>query len=209
MKGSLVKGTTHGSRHPRAICDDTAAPAHVQFETVHPFLDGNGRLGRLLITFILCSEGALAEPLLYLSLYFKTHRRRYYDLLQQVRLKGDWEAWLSFFLEGVVVTSEQATQAARRIVSLFDQDRKRIGKLGRAAGNVLRVHELLQKKPLLSVSSAVRELALTSPTITAAINHLQELGVAREVTGKLRGRLFVYDEYLKILEEGTKPMPGP
>jgi Fic family protein len=182
-----------------------AALAHVQFETVHPFLDGNGRLGRLLITFILCSEGALSEPLLYLSLYFKTHRRRYYDLLQQVRLKGDWETWLNFFLEGVAVTSEQATQAAHRIIRLFDQDRAAIGTLGRATGNVLRVHELLQKKPLISVPFAVKELALTSPTITAAINHMQKLGIVREVTGKQRGRLFVYDEYLKILEEGTKP----
>lgn len=123
-----------------------AALSHVQFETIHPFLDGNGRLGRLLITLLLCAEGALSEPLLYLSLYLKTHRQLYYDLLQQVRLKGDWETWLNFFLEGVRVTSEQASSTARQILSLFDKDRKQIETIGRAAGSALRVHRLMQKK---------------------------------------------------------------
>jgi Fic family protein len=183
-----------------------AALAHVQFETIHPFLDGNGRLGRLLITFLLCAEGALAEPLLYLSLYFKTHRQRYYELLQQVRTEGDWEAWLRFFLDGVTVTAEQASNTARRILHLFEQDRGRIETIGRAAASALRVHQLMRKKPLVSVPRAATELGLTPPTVAAALQHLQRLGIVREVTGRQRDRLFVYSAYLAILNEGTEPL---
>lgn len=179
-----------------------AALAHVQFETIHPFLDGNGRLGRLLITFLLCAEGALSEPLLYLSLYFKTHRQLYYELLQQVRIKGDWEAWLVFFLEGVMVTSEQASSTARRLLALFENDRQRIETLGRGANSTLRVHSLMRKKPLFSITYAKTELRLTVPTITSALKNLENLGMVKEVTGRSRDRLFVYGEYLNILNEG-------
>ncbi|MDB4952354.1 MAG: hypothetical protein JWM27_5003 [Gemmatimonadetes bacterium] len=117
-----------------------AALAHVQFETIHPFLDGNGRLGRFLITFLLCAEEALSQPLLYLSLYFKANRQTYYDLLQRVRTEGVWEEWLAFFLEGVIATSSQATDTARRILALFETDRLRIEALGRVAHVALRVH---------------------------------------------------------------------
>jgi Fic family protein len=183
-----------------------AALAHVQFETIHPFLDGNGRLGRLLVTFLLIAEGAIQEPLLYLSLYFKQNRQRYYDLLQQVRLEGDWEAWLEFFLEGVVDTAEKATDTAKRILDRFTLDRGKIATLGRAAGSALRLHELLRRKPMLAVPAAVKELGLSSPTVGSAFDHLAKLGVVREVTGKRRDRLFAYTDYLGILAEGGEPL---
>lgn len=183
-----------------------AALAHVQFETIHPFLDGNGRLGRLLITFLLCAEGALSEPLLYLSLYFKTNRFEYYDQLQRVRVEGDWEGWLRFFLTGVYETAEQAASAAKRILQLFDRDRRRVEGLGRVAVSILRVHQLLQGRPILAIADAVERLGLSKPTIASCMAHLGELGIVHELTGRRRGRLFVYDEYLSILSEGTEPL---
>ncbi len=186
-----------------------AALTHVQFETIHPFLDGNGRLGRLLITFLLCSEGALSEPLLYLSLYFKTHRQQYYDLLQQVRLKGDWEQWMEFFLEGVVTTSEQASNTAKRILDLFERDRGRIESTGRGAGSALQVHQMMRKKPIFSINHFASHLELTRPTVTAAIKSLSTLGIIEELTGRQRDRVFVYRDYLNILNEGTEPYARP
>jgi Fic family protein len=183
-----------------------SALAHVQFETIHPFLDGNGRLGRLLITFLLCAEGALTEPLLYLSLYFKTHRTTYYDLLQRVRTDGDWESWLRFFLAGVHETAEQAALAARRILQLFERDRRRIEQIGRAAGSALRVHQMLQGRPYLSIPAAAEQLDLSAPTVATAVNHLQRLGIVSELTGRRRNRLYLYGEYLGILNEGTEPL---
>ncbi len=183
-----------------------AALAHVQFETIHPFLDGNGRLGRLLITFLICSEGALAQPLLYSSLYLKTHRQRYYELLQEVRLHGDWEAWLAFFLDGVRQTADQAVDTARRILTLFEQHRHRIEQEASAVGSTLRLHNLLQRKPLLSIAGAAAALGVTEPTVASALNRLAELAIVRERTGRRRNRIFAYDEYLKILDEGTEPL---
>jgi len=183
-----------------------AALVHVQFESIHPFLDGNGRLGRLLITFLLCAEGALREPILYLSLFFKTHRQRYYDLLQRVRERGDWAAWLEFFLEGVKETSEQAASTARQILDLFEKDREKVETLGRPAASALRVHQYLQSKPIISVPTAVKTLNLTAPTVRKSIGHLVDLGIARETTGRQRDRLFVYDGYIQILSEGTEPL---
>jgi Fic family protein len=173
-----------------------AALVHVQFESIHPFLDGNGRLGRLLITFMLCASGALKEPILYLSLYFKSHRQQYYDLLQRVREQGDWETWLDFFLSGVKETSEQAAETARQIIE----------DLGRPAASALRVHQYLQSKPLLSVSAAVSDLNISPPTVRKSLGHLVDLGIVRERTGRRRGRLFVYDGYLGILNQGTEPL---
>ena len=172
-----------------------AALAHVQFETIHPFLDGNGRLGRLLITFLLCEAGALKEPVLYLSLYFKTHRKRYYELLQSVRETGDWESWIIFFLEGVVETATQATDTARQLLELFEKDRRAISALGRPAASTLRVHELMQKRPLLSVPATTKELGLSKPTVAKAI---------REITAKQRRRVYAYVRYLDILNQGTE-----
>ncbi len=183
-----------------------AGLVHVQFETIHPFLDGNGRLGRLLITFLLCTQGILKEPILYLSLYFKTHRRKYYDLLQGVRERGDWETWLEFFLDGITETSLQAAEAAREILSLFEADRQRIESLGRPAASALRVHQLLQQKPIVGIPDAALKLGISAPTIAKSIQHLEKLGIIREITGKQRGRMFVYSDYLSILSRGTEPL---
>lgn len=179
---------------------------HVQFETIHPFLDGNGRLGRLLITLLLCSKGALREPLLYLSLYFKRNRNRYYDLLQGVRTHGAWEEWLAFFLEGTEITARSAADSAKQILTLFAKDRDRIQTIGRAASSALRVHEYMQKKPLVVIGAVADELNLSIPTVTVSLEHLVRLGLVKEVTGKRRARVFGYSRYLKILSEGTEPI---
>ena len=184
-----------------------AALAHVQFETIHPFLDGNGRLGRLLITLVLCAEGALTQPLLYLSLFFKQHRQEYYDRLDAARLKGDWLGWLRFFLEGVEQTAQQAADTTGRILKLFDEDRRRIEDLGRKAGSVHRVHDLLRRHPITTISNATKQLSMTTPTVGSAIESLEDLGIVREITGKQRDRIYVYDPYVKILDEGPQPLP--
>jgi Fic family protein len=180
---------------------------HVQFETIHPFLDGNGRLGRLLIALLLCAKGALREPLLYLSLYFKVNRERYYDLLQRVRKDGAWEKWLLFFLEGVETTARQAADAALEAISLFAKDRRRIQALGRPASSALRVHEYMQKKPIMNIGVASKALQLSTPTVTVALKHLVYLGVAKEITGRRRNRIFSYPKYLEIVSEGMEPLP--
>lgn len=185
-----------------------AALAHVQFETIHPFLDGNGRLGRLLITFLLCAAGAIREPILYLSLYFKTHRQRYYELLDRVRATGDWETWLEFFLAGVKDTSAQASQNAHQILTLFEEDRRKIERLGRPAASILRVHQHMQRKPILSIPATAEQLSVSAPTVAKAIQHMQKLGIVRETTGKQRHRLFVYRRYVDILNHGTEPIAG-
>jgi Fic family protein len=182
-----------------------AALAHVQFETIHPFLDGNGRVGRLLITFLLCAGGALHEPTLYLSLYLKQNRARYYELLQAVRRDGDWEAWLRFFLEGVEQTANQAASTARRLMALGAKDAQRVQELGRAAGTALRVHQLLQAQPIVSIPVAAARLKLSFPAVNTSLGHLAKLGIVRELTGKTRGRLFAYDAALKLLNEGMEP----
>ncbi len=185
-----------------------AGLAHVQFETIHPFLDGNGRVGRLLITLLLCQEGALTKPILYLSLYFKAHRDRYYELLQKVRKEGAWREWLRFFLEGVKETSAQAVEAARSILERFEEDRLKIrDSLGRSANSALRMHEFLQENPVVTTSRAAEEMTISRPTITSALENLQDLGIVREMTGKERYRVYAYDEYLSILHEGTEPLP--
>jgi Fic family protein len=183
-----------------------AALAHVQFESIHPFLDGNGRLGRLLITFLFCAGGALREPILYLSLFFKKHRQVYYDLLMGVRTTGNWEAWLEFFLAGVKETSDQAVSAARRIIALIDADRQKLEGLGRASASALRIHQYAQTHPILSIASTAERIGITFPTVAAAVGHMQRLGILRETTGRKRRRLFVYGAYLDILNEGTEPL---
>lgn len=182
-----------------------AALAHVQFETIHPFLDGNGRLGRLLITLLLCEQGALREPMLYLSLYFKTHRQRYYELLNSVRLTGDWESWLDFFAEAVTFTSNQAVQTAQQLHDLSKQDRTRIGDLSRAARSALRVHRALMERPVATSNSLVAKTGLTPASVNNALGHLVRLGIVRELTEKKRNRLFSYSDYIAILSRGTEP----
>ena len=181
-----------------------AGLAHVQFETIHPFLDGNGRIGRLLITFLLCHSGMLREPLLYLSLYFKKHRDEYFELLAQTRTQGDWESWLEFFLEGVRETAEEAVTTAQRLTELFRADRERIVPAGRRAGSVLRVHDAMKERPIISLPEVVRETRLTPPTAGTSMDWLVKLGIAKEITGKRRNRVFVYRRYLDILNEGTE-----
>lgn len=184
-----------------------AALAHVQFETIHPFLDGNGRLGRLLITFLLCEEAVLSQPVLYLSLYLKNRRQDYYELLQRVREKGDWESWVDFFLQGVRDTAAQASGTAQRLISLFEADRAKVKKTGRLAASVLRVHGLLQKRPIISIIEAANELSLSPPAAAKYLQRLAELGIVKEITGKKRHRYYSYERYLKILNEGTEPLP--
>ncbi|MCZ2151993.1 MAG: Fic family protein [Bryobacterales bacterium] len=183
-----------------------AGLAHVQFETIHPFLDGNGRLGRLLITFLLCAADVLREPILYLSLYFKQNRTAYYELLNRVRTKGEWEAWLDFFLTGVRDTSEQAAAAARRILAVFEDHRRKIEALGRPAASVLRVFEHMRRNPIVSIPAAAKEIGISTPTVAKSLEHMQKLGMLREATGRQRHRIFVYDAYLAILAEGTEPI---
>jgi Fic family protein len=181
-----------------------AGLVHAQFETIHPFLDGNGRLGRLLITFLLCASGALHEPILYLSLFFKTNRQAYYELLDRVRVSGDWETWLDFFLTGVKTTADQAVDAARRIIALLEADRRKIESLGRPAASVLRVFQHAQTNPILSIGGTAEKTGVSFPTVASAVEHMQRLGLLREITGKRRKRLYVYDPYLAILNEGTE-----
>ena len=181
-----------------------AGLAHVQFETIHPFLDGNGRVGRLLITFLLCHESVLREPLLYLSLYFKQHREDYYALLDGVRKDGDWEAWLTFFLEGVAQTAAGAVLTAQRLTTLFHEDQLRIQGKGRAAGSALRVHQILKERPITSLQAVTERTGLSFPAASSGMQVLEGLGVVRELTGKQRNRLFGYDRYIAILSEGTE-----
>lgn len=184
-----------------------AGLAHVQFETIHPFLDGNGRLGRLLITLMLCEAGALREPILYLSLYFKTRRADYYRLLQEVRENGAWEAWMEYFLTGVRDTAAQAVDTARELMTLFDHDREAIQDLGRSAASVFRVHDLLQRRPIITIQAASKELKLSLPTVGKSLEHLMDLKIVRELTGKQRHRVFAYSKYLSVLDTGTEPLP--
>jgi Fic family protein len=183
-----------------------AGLAHVQFETIHPFLDGNGRLGRLLITLMLCEASALREPILYLSLYFKARRSDYYRLLQEVRENGAWEAWMEYFLTGIRETASQAVDTAREIMTLFDEDRAAIQTLGRSAASAFRIHDLLQRRPLVTIQAASKQLKLSLPTIGKSLEHLIELGIVRELTGKQRRRVFAYRKYLAVLDRGTEPL---
>ncbi|MYA35614.1 MAG: Fic family protein [Gammaproteobacteria bacterium] len=179
-----------------------AALAHVQFETIHPFLDGNGRVGRILITLLLYAESVLSEPLLYLSLYFKQHRETYYELLNRTRQDGDWEAWLLFFLEGVAVIANNAFEAADRLNRLFREDREKISTTAKQRANsALRVHEVLMERPLISLPYACEKINLTFRTAAKAMEVLVLLGIAEEVTGRARNRLFVYRKYIDTLNE--------
>jgi cell filamentation protein, protein adenylyltransferase len=183
-----------------------AALVHVQFETLHPFLDGNGRVGRLLIALMLHDARMLSQPLLYLSLYFKQHRAEYYRLLDAVRQEGAWEAWLDFFLEGVEETAGNAHQTVRSLVSLFAADRARVQAIGRGTATALRVFESLTHRPLSSLTDIARRSGLSFPAVAGGMKALQQLGIARELTGHRRNRLFAYDRHLATLSEGTEPL---
>ena len=176
-----------------------AALAHVQFETIHPFLDGNGRLGRLLIVLQLVAEGVLREPMLYPSLFFKTHRALYYELLNEVRLHGDWERWLDFFAEGIEVSATQAVATANTLLALVNADRDRIAGLGRAAGSALAVHLALQRQPIATSVALVKATRLTPATVNKSLAHLVRLGIVAELTSRRRGRVFAHRRYVDEL----------
>lgn len=179
---------------------------HAQFEAIHPFLDGNGRIGRLLITLLLCSNNILDEPILYLSLHFKKHRATYYQLLDRVHEMGDWETWLEFFLDSVAEASTQAANSADEILRRFQVDQHKIEELGRVAGSVLRVHQQLQQTPLATSSSIAVRQGISRPTADRSLRHLEELGIVHVFTGKQRRRLYAYTDYLNILSRDTDPI---
>ena len=183
-----------------------AGIAHVQFETIHPFLDGNGRLGRLLIVLILYNEGLLTEPILYLSLYLKQNRQTYYNLLQEVRINGTWETWLEFFLDGVYKSAKQGLQTAYDINSLFQNDIAKIESLGRSSFVCLRTLEYLKKIPQVTVPQLALALDISAPTARNALQRMERLGILREISGNKRDRIYLYQKYLKILEEGAEPI---
>jgi len=176
-----------------------AALAHLQFETIHPFLDGNGRVGRLLITLLLCHDGTLREPLLCCSLYFNQHRQQYYSELNCVRETGDFERWIEFFATAIRMSAEQATLTGQRIFAVFQEDRSRLRELGRLAPTSLLVQEALQSKPLATIAALTKTTGLTTPTVTQALRELERLGIVRETTGRARGRIYSYERYIEAL----------
>ena len=181
-----------------------AALVHVQLETIHPFLDGNGRLGRLLITLLLCNHKVLREPMLYLSLYFKTHRRQYYALLNEVRETGDWEAWLDFFADAVIVTASQVVATAQQLLVVMQADRDKINTLGRPAASGLQVHRALSERPIATTRWLVDKTGISAATVNKTLDHLAQLGIVRELTAQKRNRVFSYVKYIDIMNQGTE-----
>lgn len=181
-----------------------AALAHVQFETIHPFLDGNGRLGRLLITLLLCEQKVLRGPMLYLSLYFKTHRHYYYDLLNEVRMTGDWEAWLIFFADALIETAGEAVETAQKLHALSEQDHRKISGIGRAAASASQIHRKLMEHPLVTSAWLTKETGLSPATVNKTLGHLEKLGIVKELTNRKRSRIFSYADYITILNAGTE-----
>jgi Fic family protein len=180
-----------------------AGLAHAQFETIHPFLDGNGRVGRLLVSLMLVVDGVLSQPFLYLSLYFREQRADYYDALQRVRTHGDWEGWLRFYLIGVEAVARQAADTVTALVALFEQDRSRIQTLGRSAGSALQVYDVLRRRIVVSIPGVAKEAGVTWPTAKAALERLRALRIVAESTGRRRDRLYTYTSQLEILNRGT------
>jgi Fic family protein len=177
---------------------------HVQFETIHPYLDGNGRIGRLLIALLLEEWGLLSQPLLYLSLFFKRNLNEYYDRLSRVRTDGDWEGWTAFFLRGVQLVAEEAIESARVLSARAKDDRALVLGQRHATVAAVRLFELLPEQPMVTVKRATRLLATTRPTAAKAIDALVDAGVLSETSGRKRDRVFAYAEYLKLLGQGTE-----
>ena len=203
--GNLEKFIHGGDPTPLLV---RCALVHAQFETIHPFLDGNGRMGRLLITFQLCHAGVLARPLLYLSFFFKTHRLEYYDRLNAVRSSGDWEGWVAFFLRGVSEVSRQATTTAKAILELRTLHQGEVRQeMPRAATNGLRMLDLLFDKPFVTAAAVRDRLEISPPTAHRLLSRFEEVGLLREVTDRSRGRIYSYDALLELLREGTEPLP--
>ena len=190
--------------HSRTPVLVKAALTHLQFETIHPFLDGNGRLGRLLITLILCSENVLKDPLLYLSLYFKTHRQKYYQLLNEVHLTGDWEQWLEFFADAVTATATQAVDTAQKLIKLSSVDGDRINNLKRISGSTSLIHKAFLERPMATPKWIKEKTQLSQATVNSCLSKLQSMGILEEVTGQRRNRIYSYIEYLRIMNQGTE-----
>lgn len=199
----LLELFLHDQPEPTPILLKVAL-AHVQFETIHPFLDGNGRLGRLLITLLLCEQGVLRQPLLYLSLFFKTHRQYYYELLTRVRMTGDWEAWLDFFAEAVIMTANQAVTTAEQLLELANESRDKINTLGRAAASCQSIHRVLLEMPITTVARLCEKTGLSPATVNKGLGHLVQLSIVRELTAQKRNRLFSYTRYIEIMNQGTE-----
>jgi Fic family protein len=193
---------------PQAVAEPflAAAYAHVQFETIHPFLDGNGRVGRLLIALLLTDSGLLSEPILYLSLYFKTHRDDYYRLLNGVRAEGGWGAWLEFFATATRDCARQAVETAHRVTNLIQADRARLASLGRAMPKALAVFESFRSRLVRTIAQVSEDSGLAPNTVAGAVTELEGLGILRELTGKKRDRVYAYAPLLAVMEEGTKPL---
>jgi len=183
-----------------------AGLAHVQFETIHPFLDGNGRTGRLLIALMLVAAGVLQRPLLYLSLHFKTHRQEYYDRLQRVRTHGDWEGWMRYFLEAVDLMARDAIDTLHRAREIFGADEARLATFGRLKPAAIKVHDHLKRRAITSILGAAKATDINRTTVTTVLERLIAAGIVRELTGQRRNRLFAYDAYLALLSEGTEPL---
>lgn len=182
------------------------AMIHLQFESIHPFLDGNGRLGRLLVTLLLCEKNLIKQPIFYLSYFFKKHRAEYYKLLQKVREENDWDKWIKFFLQGVIETSQDAFETAMRLTYLMKTDLEKIRTLGKASKSVERVFTYLQRKPIIGIPELSSSLKLSPHTIKLSLDYLETLGVIKEITGLRRGMTYTYDKYLSILREGDEPL---
>ncbi len=181
-----------------------AALVHVQFETLHPFLDGNGRLGRLLITLIMVTEGVLHQPLLYLSLYIKIHRQHYYDLLNRVRLKGDWESWLGFFAEAIEYTANEAVDTAKQLMVLAEKNTQQLQAQGRVSNTLLKIHQALLQRPVATAAWLEKNAGLAPATVRTGLKKLQALNLIEELTGKQRDRIYAYHDYVAILNKGNE-----
>lgn len=181
-----------------------AAISHVQFETIHPFLDGNGRLGRLLISLLLYEHKVLQKPLLYLSLYFKIHRQAYYEHLTNVRVNGDWEKWIDFFADAVIHTSNQAVNTAKNLIALINSHEAKVNNMGRASSTALVVYRCFVKQPVLNANAIQTQTSLSAATIHSSLENLIKAGIIEEVSQKKRNKIFVYKEYINILNDGTE-----
>ncbi|MCX8506231.1 MAG: Fic family protein [Alphaproteobacteria bacterium] len=184
-----------------------AALTHVQFETIHPYLDGNGRIGRMLILLVLIEAGDLDQPILYLSLWFKKHRDEYYRLLSEMRKTGQWELWLEFFLDGVIDTATEAIESARKIFKLFEDDRKIIHAMEINSTNILKIYEYICRKIFVTATAAAHDTGLSFPTVNNYLQRLQDYGIISEYTGRSRDRVYLYTAYFDILKPGTDPLP--
>ncbi len=185
---------------------EKAALAHAQFETIHPFLDGNGRIGRLLITLLLHLEGVLSLPLLYLSLYFKTHRNNYYDQLRLIRVDGDWESWILFFAQAVANTAEQCTNTAKKITTIIADDQKTVLQLGRISGSATRIFQEIAKRPITDMSYLVKTTGMAPNTVLKVLKTLEKTGIMKETTGKSRNRVYAYKKYVDVMNQGIDPL---